>query len=154
MSRPIEAITEKDIQNIAAVERGDMTAQEYISDSERRMRGRERRGKRRRAERYCLDVYYVDGVTHYGYVPSKKLSGYQEFVRFHRYGGTHSRRHITDGRMNFERELNFHPFRASNRRYEAAYLTPRAKRIYDFPNKTLDIHDFFKETPKYVEAEE
>jgi hypothetical protein len=153
MSRPIEDITEQDIQNIAAVERGEMTVQEYISDSERRMRGRERRRRRYQQGKYCMERYYVDGVTHLGYVPHKKLSGYLEFLRFHQYGGTHSRRHVADGRMTFERALNFHPFRAANRRYEAAYLTPLAKKLYNYPSKTLDTRDFFKRVPKYVKAE-
>lgn len=138
MSRSVEFITEQDVRNIEAVERGEMDARECIADSERRMRGRQMR-RRRRNHAYYLDVYYIDGVTHYGYIPAKKLSGYREFMDFHRNAGMTSRRYVADGRMYFERKLGFHPYRVSNKKYEAKYLTPLAKKLYDYPNKRLNM---------------
>jgi hypothetical protein len=148
--RRTEDITKRDVQNIAAVERGEMTAKACVHDSERRLAARESRRRRRHQHLYGYTQYYIDGVAHGAYVPRKTLTGDAAFIRYNVENTCDTRRHTADGRMNFERELNFRPWGVSSRRYEAAFLTPIAKRIYDYPNKKLDTKNFFKRVPKYV----
>jgi hypothetical protein len=90
-----------------------------------------------------MDAYYVDGVTHYGYVPSDTAQGYAELRRFHYANAALPRRGVSDARMNFERELDIPPTMPMSR-YEAVWLTRQAKRIYDYPNKKLDITTLYR----------
>ena len=142
MTRRGDVLTERDIQNIEAVERGEMSPEDCVFDAERRMEDRKRRSRRRHNAGYQMDLYYVDGVTHWGYIPKEEYLGYVEGNRFHGDNKHTHFRHIADGRMTFERLLDYDPYHEANRRYDADYITPRAKKLYDFPNKRLDIKRF------------